>query len=139
MSSLFSTVTSTPLYSSRWTPTSLSAYAGTCIFLIVLAVIFGFLVAFKAVLEERWIDAELDRRYVVIIRKPNTKERISSDSDSKIALLTENGAEGGVMVVRKHMRGTMPWSVTTDGPRAAIDTTIAGILYLLYAASFVFS
>ena len=131
MSSLFCTVTSTPLYSSTWTPTSISAYARRCIFLIVLAVLFRFLVAFKAVLEERCIDAELNRRYVVIIRKQNTKERISSDSDSKIALLTENGVEGDVMVVRKHMKGTMPWSITTDGPRAAVDVVIAGILYLL--------
>jgi len=29
------------------------------------------------------------------------------------------------MVVRKHMKGTMPWSITTDGPRAAIDVVIA--------------
>jgi hypothetical protein len=114
----------------------ISAYAGTCIFLIVLAIIFRFLIAFKAVLEERWIDDELNRRYVVI-RKLNTKERISSDSDSQIVLLTENGVEKDVMVVRKHIKGTMPWSVTTDGPRAVIDTAIAGILYLLYATSFV--
>lgn len=70
---------------------SISAYAGTCIFLIVLAIIFLFLIAFNSVLEERWIDAKqpkLNRRYVVVIRKPNTKERISSDSDSQTALLT---------------------------------------------------
>lgn len=109
---------------------SSNTYAATCIFLVVLAIIFRFLIAIKAVLEERWIDAELNRRYVVI-RKPNTKERISTDSDSKRALLMENGAEEDVMVVRKHMKGTMPWSITTDGPRAAIDTVIAGILYLL--------
>ena len=127
---MFSTITSTPLYSSAWMPMSSNTYAATCIFLVVLAIIFRFLIAIKAVLEERWIDAELNRRYVVI-RKPNTKERISTDSDSKRALLMENGAEEDVMVVRKHMKGTMPWSITTDGPRAAIDTVIAGILYLL--------
>ena len=131
MSSMFSTGPGTPLYSSKWMPMSISAYAGTCIFLVILAIIFRFLIAFKSVLEERWIDAELNRRYVVSIRKPNTKERISSDSDSKIALLTENGVEEDVMVVRKRMKGTMPWSITTDGPRATIDTAIAGILYLL--------
>ena len=131
ISSMFSTGTGTPLYCLKWMPMSISAYAGTCIFLILLAIIFRFLIAVKSVLEQRWIDAELDRRYVVIIRKQNTKERISSDSDSKIALLTENGVEGDVMVVRKHMKGTMPWSITTDGPRAAVDVVIAGILYLL--------
>jgi hypothetical protein len=131
MPSVFSTGTGTPLYSSKWMPMSISAYAGTCIFLVVLAIIFRFLVAFESVLEERWIDAELNRRYVVIIRKPNTKERVSSDSDSKRPLLTENGVEEDVMVVRKHMKGTMRWSINTDGPRAAIDVVIAGILYLL--------
>jgi hypothetical protein len=131
MSSMFSTGTGTPLYSSMWMPMSIGSYAGTCIFLIVLAVIFRFLIAFKAVLEERWIDAELNRRYVVVIRKPNTKDRIGSNSDSKIALLTENGVEEDVVVVRKHIKGTMLWNITVDGPRAAIDTAIAGILYLL--------
>jgi hypothetical protein len=131
MSSMFSTGTGTQLYSSMWMPMSISAYAGTCIFLIVLAVIFRFLIAVKSVLEHRWIDAELNRRYVVVRRKVDTKERVSSDSDSKRALLTENGVEEDVMIVRKHVKGVRPWRITTDGPRAAIDTVIAGILYLL--------
>lgn len=87
MSSMFSIATGIPLYSSTWTPMPISVYAGTCIFLIVLAVTFCF-IAFKSVLEERWIDAEFNRRYIVIIRKPNTKERISGDSDFKRALIT---------------------------------------------------
>ena len=110
---------------------SISAYAGTCVFLIVLAVIFRFLIAFKSVLEHRWIDAELNRRYVVVRRNVDTKERVSSDSDPKRALLTENGVEEDVMIVQKHVKGVRPWRITTDGPRAAIDTVIAGILYLL--------
>ncbi|KFY03580.1 hypothetical protein V490_00130 [Pseudogymnoascus sp. VKM F-3557] len=55
-------------------------------------------------------------------------EHISSDLDSKGALLTENGVEEDVMVVRKHIKCARPWSITTDGPRAALDTVIAGIL-----------
>ncbi|OBT56694.1 hypothetical protein VE04_03769 [Pseudogymnoascus sp. 24MN13] len=110
---------------------SISTYTRTCVFLIVLAVIFRFLIAFKSVLESRWIDAEFNRRYIVVTRKASSKERISSDSDSKRALLTENGIEEDVMLVRKHMKGARPWRITTDGRRAAIDTVIAGILYLL--------
>lgn len=125
----------TPLYSSKWMPISIDSYAGTCIFLIFLTVIFRFLIAFKSVLENRWIDAEFNGRYVVVLRKPNTKEQITGDSDSKGALLTENGVEEDVMVVRKHMKGRRPWSITVDGPRALIDTVNAGILYLLYATS----
>lgn len=127
---MFSTGTGTPLYFSTSIPMSISAYTGTCILLIVLAVIFRFLIVFKSVLENRWIDAEFNRRYIVT-RKANSKERISSDPDSKRALLTENGVEEDVMVVRKHIKRARPWSITTDGPRAAIDTVIAGILYLL--------
>lgn len=131
MSSTFSASTGTPLYFSKWMPISITAYTGTCVFLIVLAISFRVLIAFRSVLEERRINTELNRRYVVITRKSNTKERISSDSNSKIALLTENGLEEDVMVARKKMEGPMPWSIAVDGPRAAIDTMIAGILYLL--------
>ncbi|KAH6666944.1 Ctr copper transporter [Halenospora varia] len=131
MSSMFSTGTETPLYFTTWMPMSISAYAGTCIFLIVLAVIFRVLIAFKSVLEERWIDAELNRRYVVVIRKPNTKERSSSDADSKIALLTENGVEEDVMVVRKHIKGTMPWSITIDGRERMLSIMTMNVGYFL--------
>lgn len=106
-------------------PVSITAYTGTCVFLIVLAISFRVLIAFRSVLEEH----RINRRYVV--RKSNTKERISSDSDSKFALLTENGVEEDVMVVRKQMKGQMPWSIAGDGARAATDTAIAGILFLL--------
>ncbi|KFX95669.1 hypothetical protein V490_03720, partial [Pseudogymnoascus sp. VKM F-3557] len=94
MSSTFSAGTGTPLYFSKWMPISITAYTGTCVFLIVLAISFRVLIAF---------------------RKSNTKERNSSDSNSKIALLTENGVEEDVMVVRKQMKGPMPWSIAVDG------------------------
>jgi hypothetical protein len=80
--------------------------------------------------KQRWIYAELNRRYIAI-RKPNTKERISGDSASKIAILTENGVEENVMVVRKYIKRTIPWNIAVDGPGAAIGTAVAGILYLL--------
>lgn len=90
-------------------PMSIGACIGTCIFLVILAVIFRLPIAFKSVLEKRWIDAEVNRRYVVITKKSNTKERISSDSESNSALLTENGVEGDIMVVRKHMKDARRW------------------------------
>lgn len=102
--------------------------------MIVLAAIFRFLIAFKSMLEKRWIDVEVNRRYVAVTRKPNTKERISSNAESSRALLTENGVEEDVIVVRRHMKGVRPWRITTDGPRAAIDTVIAGVLFLLMLA-----
>ncbi|PSR80530.1 Ctr copper transporter [Coniella lustricola] len=39
----------TPLFSTAWTPNGIGQYAGTCIFLIILAVIHRSLVAFRSV------------------------------------------------------------------------------------------
>ncbi|KFY03310.1 hypothetical protein V490_00216 [Pseudogymnoascus sp. VKM F-3557] len=47
MSSTFSAGTGTPLYFSKWMPISITAYAGTCVFLIVLAISFRVLIAFS--------------------------------------------------------------------------------------------
>lgn len=113
---------------------STDGYAGTCIFLIVLGVILRSLVAVKSVLERRWVDAELNSRYVVA--KTNQNNDIGSDSESSKGILTENGVEKHVMVVRRHLNGARPWRITVDGPRAAIDTLIAGVLYLMYAAHY---
>merc|ERR1712225_119132 len=44
-----------------WTPNSPGAYAGTCIFLVLLAVIFRSLLAVKAWKERAWLDAEFNR------------------------------------------------------------------------------
>ena len=43
----FFTSTETPLYSEKWTPSGAGQYAGTCIFLIVLAFVFRGLLALK--------------------------------------------------------------------------------------------
>ncbi|EWZ78567.1 hypothetical protein FOCG_18073 [Fusarium oxysporum f. sp. radicis-lycopersici 26381] len=127
---MFSTGPGTPLYFSVWTPISVDGYAGTCIFLIVLGVILRSLVAAKSVLEKRWIDAELHSQYVVVKRTPSN-ECISSDLESTKGLLTENGVEKDVIVVQRHMEGARPWRITIDGPRAAIDTVIAGVFIVL--------
>ena len=131
MSMTFFTATTTPLYSSMWSPTSVGGYAGTCIFLIVIATIFRGLLAVKAWKEAAWLDAEFNRRYVTVAGKPPKTERISADSDRKRMILTENGVEEDVMVVKKRSMGTRPWRITTDPVRAAIDTVIAGVGYLL--------
>lgn len=46
-------------------------------------------------------------------------------------LLTENGVEEEVMVVKKRGTGVRPWRLSTDPVRAVMDTVIAGIGYLL--------
>lgn len=134
MSMTFFTSTSTPLYSAMWSPTSVGGYAGTCIFLIVLATIFRGLLAVKAWKETAWLDAEFNRRYVTVAGKLPKSERISADSDSKRMILTENGVEEDVIVVKKRSMGIRPWRITTDPVRAVMDTVLAGVGYLLMLA-----
>lgn len=121
----------TPIYSAMWTPTTLAGYAGTCIFLIGLGVIFRALLAVKSWKETAWMDAEFNRRYVVVNGKQPKSERISTSSDAKRMILTENGVEEDVMVVKKRSMGIRPWRITTDPVRAVMDTVIAGVGYLL--------
>ncbi|OJJ95981.1 hypothetical protein ASPACDRAFT_47339 [Aspergillus aculeatus ATCC 16872] len=57
MTMVFFTSTTTPLYSNAWTPSTTGQYAGTCIFLIALAVILRFLLALKPICERSlWND-----------------------------------------------------------------------------------
>ncbi|TAQ88167.1 hypothetical protein B7494_g3478 [Chlorociboria aeruginascens] len=131
MAMAFFTATDTPLYSMMWMPTSTGQYAGTCIFLIILAVIYRGLLAIKAWKETAWLDAEFNRRYVAVAGKLPKSERIGQDSDSKRLILTENGVEENVIVVKKRSMGIRPWRLTTDPIRAVMDTLIAGVAYLL--------
>ena len=110
---------------------NIGQYAGTCIFLIILAIIFRALLAVKALREAAWMDAEFNRRYVTVAGKQSKAERISSDSDSKRMTLSENGVEEDVIVVKKKSMSVRPWRITTDPIRAVMDTIIAGVAYLL--------
>ncbi|OAA64370.1 rrm domain containing protein [Niveomyces insectorum RCEF 264] len=134
MMSVFFTATNTALYSMRWTPASTGAYAGTCIFLIVLSVVFRLLMAFKARVESRWLDDELARRYVVVAGKPTLSQQISQDSTAKRMILTENGIEEDVMVLKKRHTHVRPWRMSVDPLRALLDTVLAGVGYLLMIA-----
>jgi copper transporter 1 len=62
MKMTFFTSASTPLFASSWTPTTTGQYAGTCIFLIVLAIFFRALLAVRLNIIE--IMALLDRRHM---------------------------------------------------------------------------
>lgn len=131
MSMTFFTSSMTPLYSSMWTPENIGQYAGTCIFIIILATIFRALLAVRAWKEIAWMDAEFKRRYVTVADRQPKSERISQDSDSKRMILTENGVEEEVMVVRKKNAEARPWRLSVDPLRAVMDTVIAGVGYLL--------
>lgn len=134
----FFTATNTPLYSLGWTPTSTGSYAGTCIFLILLAVLFRVLLAGKAWKEERWLDEELKRRYIAVEGRGSLAMRIrgqdgrsAEEGDAKSMVISENGLEEDVVVVTKKGPITRPWRWSVDLVRASMDTCIAGVGYLL--------
>ncbi|KAL8784114.1 MAG: hypothetical protein Q9213_004173 [Squamulea squamosa] len=130
----FASIT-TPLFSSAWSPGSTGAYAGTCIFLIIFAAIYRLLVAGKHLLEHRWLDIESKRRYVTVRDMPTERERIHLDIGSKNAtLISEQGVEEDVKVIRRSRRPVTPWRFSVDGPRAVYATVTAGVGYLLMLA-----
>ncbi|KAI0201759.1 Ctr copper transporter [Astrocystis sublimbata] len=132
--SVFNTNLMEALYSADWTPKTVGAYAGTIIFLIFLSAFFRVLLAGKALLEARWLDAEMKRRYVVVQGKLPTSEQLSRDDLSKRVTLTENGVEEDVFVVQRTKQIQRPFRLSVDPLRAALDTFITGVGYLLMLA-----
>lgn len=135
MSMVFTTDHSTPLFSSQWTPTSTGGYAGTCIFLIVLAIIARLLSAYRRVLEIKWHDKAVNRRYIVLAGdSAGQQERQTGESEKlEEATLTARGVDERVKVLRTSRTGieTQPWRFSIDLPRACIFTVQAGVSYLL--------
>ncbi|KAI9823474.1 MAG: hypothetical protein M1832_002485 [Thelocarpon impressellum] len=144
MSSTFFAATNSALYGTAWTPRSTGAYAGTCIFLILLAALFRALFAGKQMAERRWLDSALDRRYVVVApgaaARPSEAKRARDDADASTALLVSaRGVEEEVRVVKRRTRGPVPWRLSVDLPRALLVTVIAGVGYLLMLAVMTFN
>lgn len=101
----FFTSTETPLYSKDWTPNGAGQYAGTCIFLIALAFIVRGLLALRMRLPMLW------NRRMSVERQDNAKD-LEWD-----ATATDRAKE--------------PWRVNEALARAILDTTLAGVSYLL--------
>lgn len=132
---------STSLFSHQWTPTSTSGYAGTCIFLIILAIISRMLVAYRHVLEAKWHARDVNRRYIHVAcggESDADKERqdLSTEQQHKSdeATLTVRGLDERVRVIRTPAQAGIhiqPWRFSTDLPRACVFTVQAGVGYLL--------
>ena len=123
---------STPLFSSQWAPSTAGEYAGTCIFLIVLAIISRMLYAYHHVLESKWHDRAIHRRYIHVAGE-NT-EGLPATEKSDEATLTVRGMDERVKVIRTPTQAGLqitPWRFSTDLPRAGIYTVQAGVGYLL--------
>lgn len=133
---VFTTDHSTPLYSSQWTPSTTGAYAGTCIFILILGIISRFLLAYRHLLEAKWHDKAVRRRYVMVAGESTAEREDKIDpyaEKSEEATLTTRGMDESVRVVRTrrtNVQGT-PWRLSTDLPRACIFTVQAGVGYLL--------
>ncbi len=131
MPMIFTTSHHTPLYATGWTPSTAGGYAGTCIFLVILAILLRFLFAGKSILEQRWSIAARSRRYVRVQGRTTEAGRIDQDPDAKTAaLITVNGVEENVKVVQART-GFTPFRLSVDVPRAALTTLTAGVAYLL--------
>jgi copper transporter 1 len=131
MTMSFFTATNTPLYSTSWTPTSAGAYAGTCIFLIILAITLRAIFTLKSFLEAKSLEVALKRRYVVVADEQLPTDKAANDSSSMTGILTTNGLQENVRIVSAPVKHIQPWRFSTDLPRAALMTVAAGVGYLL--------
>jgi solute carrier family 31 (copper transporter), member 1 len=108
MEMVFFTAHTTPLYSSAWTPRTIGQYAGTCIFLIVLSIIFRGLIAIRCNFQALLLRG---------VRHRDTSLLRTDDDDDKAA-------------------PQKPWCVNDAALRAVLDTILAGVSYLLYVDNF---
>ena len=141
MSMTFFTSTTTPLFSTAWTPQTVGQYAGTCIFLIVLSFLLRFFYAVKCRIEASWHARDLKRRY--IHTRPAAGEGIDQEDDSEYAavnmqtkgsdaVLTVNGVTERVKVVQsKGASAVQPFRLSVDLVRAVGVTIMVGVGYLL--------
>ena len=135
---VFENSMTTPLYSTSWSPVTQGQYAGTCLFLIALAILFRVVIAGKAIQESRWVEHELNRRYEILPITPATRDDQKSDAspprtegDKATMLLGADGSPERIVIMQKRKRHLRPWRLSVDPVRAAIDTVLAGIGYLL--------
>ncbi|KAJ5128271.1 hypothetical protein N7448_001988 [Penicillium atrosanguineum] len=113
----FFTSFKTPLFSEDWTPTSKGQYAGTCIFLIVLAVILRVLIAIRPVLEGRlWTDG---MQHATIDGKQDMQTKRMSGVQLSMQELGNRWSR---------------WRVNPAAGRATYEMFIAGVAYLLMIA-----
>lgn len=88
--------------------------------------------AFKAVVESRWAAQARNRRFVLVKGKPSEAGKIDADPDSlKGSLITVNGVEENVKVVRNYSKSVAPFRLSVDVPRSFMTMVIAAVAYLL--------
>lgn len=126
----FFTGTDTPLYSMAWTPQNAGQYAGTCIFLIILAITLRVIFTAKSFLDAKALETAMKRRYVVVAGEKVVAEQ-ANDASSMTGILTTNGMQEDVRVVSAPVKMIQPWRFSVDLPRAALVMVATGVGYLL--------
>lgn len=131
----FNNAKNTPLFSSSWVPNTTGQYAGTCLFLIVLAIISRLLSIYRFKKEEAWHAAAINRRYIVVANQdggPQETLREKVRETGEGGVLTARGREEDVKIIAtKALQRSRPWRLSVDVPRAFIYVVQAGLSYLL--------
>ncbi|KAI9740305.1 MAG: hypothetical protein M1834_004883 [Cirrosporium novae-zelandiae] len=128
MTMTFFTSTVTPLYSNAWAPDNAGKYAGTCIFLIVLAVVFRGLLGLRGLLEAYWVGMGGASRYVA--RNMEEADDGSGEDRGKGGFAAVNSMSGR----EDKWWSSTPWRINVDGSRALLDMVLVGMSYLLMIA-----
>lgn len=131
MAMAFFTATDTPLYSTSWTPQNAGQYAGTCIFLIVLAITLRAIFTAKSFLEIKAMKSALKRRYIVVAGEKTIADQAINDGNSMTGILTTNGVQEDVRIVSAPLQHIQPWRFSVDLPRALLMTVATAVGYLL--------
>lgn len=137
MAMTFFTSVTTPLYSTAWTPTSDGVYAGTCVFIIVLAVSHRVLIALRNILSEpaghsaAAAAAAARRRLKAEGGAPQSAS--SNDGHEEDVYPSRNGTPSFVYRIRQSMRQN-PFRVASETVRGLAEVFISGIGYLLMIA-----
>ncbi|KAI8934763.1 hypothetical protein NX059_008451 [Plenodomus lindquistii] len=139
MTMAFFTSTRTPLYSMSWTPQNAGQYAGTCIFLIVLAIVLRAIFTARSFLEMKAMESALKRRYIVVAGEKSIAEQAMNDGSSITGILTTNGVQEDVRVVSAPVKHIQPWRFGVDLPRALLTTIAVAVGYLLMLAVMTFN
>jgi hypothetical protein len=113
MAMAFTNVHNTTLFSNQWAPSTTRAYAGTCIFLIVLALISRMLASYRYILESKWHDRHVNRRYITVSSEPIGDQEKAAGPEAALgdnnATLTIKGLREQVRVIRSPMHKEYTW------------------------------
>ena len=134
MSMVFTNSHSTPLFFASWSPSTASAYAATCIFLVILAALQRALHAGKHLFETSWLDRRLKRRTAVVSPEGEADMAWEGNEAKEDLLVTDYGTRAGgrsgtsVKGCKRHLGGVLQWWSLA---RASYGVVYLGVGYLL--------